>query len=301
MSRKRSRKAPERARGDLSVDSIASPASVCVSCSASVTGRYCSHCGELRADLRHDGLAHVGAELFEALTHVDGKILRSLRALLTRPGELTAAYLRGARKPYMGPVQVFLIANVVYFAMHSWRGWNALSTPLHTHLQAMPYQSFARAHALSFAAAHGLDLHVPEQFDILAKAFNALAPVYAKSLVFVWVPLYALGVALVRARRRIGALGALVFSAHVMSAFLWVWGLVILPFGERIPDVAGSAALLGALGVYQFFALKRAFGITNAGAVWRSIALVAVFSVVLFAYRLMLFLVVLHTLHLPKS
>lgn len=301
MSRKRSSKAPERARGDLTADSIASPASVCVSCSASVTGRYCSHCGELRADLRHDGLAHVGAELFEALTHVDGKILRSLRALLTRPGELTAAYLRGVRKPYMGPVQVFLIANVVYFAMHSWLGWNALSTPLNMHLHGTPYREFARAHALSFGAAHGLDLRVPEQFEILARAFDALAPVYAKSLVFAFVPLYALGAALVLARRRLGAFAALVFSAHVISALLWVWGLAFLPLGMLIPDGVVAIVLLGALGLYQFFALKRAFGITNAGAVWRAIALVAVFGVVLFAYRLMLFLVVLHTLHLPTS
>jgi hypothetical protein len=198
-------------------------------------------------------------------------------------------------------VQTFLVANVVYFAMQTWLGWNALSTPLRVQLEQMPYSRFARAHTQAFATAHGLDVTNEDHVLALAKAFDALVPVYAKSLVIALVPMYALGVSLVLLRRRVGGVAVLVFSTHVISALLWTWGLVFLPLAELFADVSMSIAILVSLAVYQFFALQRAFGLSRSAAAWRSIALVVAFGAALFAYRLLLFLVVLHTLRVPGA
>ena len=53
---------------------------------------------------------------------------------VTRPGALTVAYLRGQRKADLLPFQIFLVANVLFFAIQSVTGENVFSTTLDSHL-----------------------------------------------------------------------------------------------------------------------------------------------------------------------
>lgn len=57
---------------------------------------------------------------------------------------LTADYVRGSRKPYLAPVQLFLIANLIYFAAVSINGWNTLNTNLYTHISWTEHAPLAR-------------------------------------------------------------------------------------------------------------------------------------------------------------
>ena len=88
----------------------------CPTCNQDVATRYCPECGEqpLRPnDLTLRGLFH---QVALACTSIDGPLIRSFRCLIIRPGALTAAYLNGQRKPYTLPLQLFLLANVLFFA-----------------------------------------------------------------------------------------------------------------------------------------------------------------------------------------
>src|SRR5690606_21479332 len=81
----------------------------CPSCGAGLTGRYCAECGERstgRADLSL--LAFLKDALYE-LANADSRVWRSLRSLLLQPGRLSEEYLAGRRRPWLGPVQLFLI------------------------------------------------------------------------------------------------------------------------------------------------------------------------------------------------
>ena len=49
------------------------------------------------------------------MAHVDGRVFASFRSLLTRPGQLATDFLAGGRKAQMGPVQMFVVCNVLYF------------------------------------------------------------------------------------------------------------------------------------------------------------------------------------------
>ena len=92
--------------------STVSPAH-CVGCGAAVTGR-CADCGEHTEP--HDySMKHFVAEVLEATAHVDGRVFASFRSLLTQPGQLAADFLAGRRKTQMGPVQMFVVCNVLYF------------------------------------------------------------------------------------------------------------------------------------------------------------------------------------------
>jgi hypothetical protein len=273
----------------------------CPSCSAVIVGQHCSACGELRADRRHDGLGHLVLDLFESLTHVDGKIFRSLRALFLRPGELTVQYLRGARKLYMSPMHVFVVANIVYFLVQSWLSWKSLTTPLATQLHLQFYSEFAREHLAAFLAQNGLE------YETVAPRFDAAVRVYAKSLVFLMVPLFALGSALVCIPRTRSALTQLVAALHLYAAFLCFHAVIVGPLATALVAWRGperseaqvdnwvTSLMLVAFTLYNTGVLRRVFGFGWISAVLRALALALVFAAVLLAYRFLLFLIVLHT------
>ncbi len=277
-----------------------------MSCSAPVQGRHCSACGELRADLRREGMHHLGLELFESFTHLDGKVFRSLRALFAQPGELTRQYLRGARRPYMTPLQVFLVANLVFFLVQSWVSWNTLTTPLVVHTSMQPYSELAREHLRHFVEEHGVAL------DLVRQKFDASVVVYAKSLVLLMVPLFALGSMLVCVPRARGVLAQLVAALHLYAAFLLFQSLVMGPLAlaiarglgsdqaEAIADRVVTVLLALVLTVYNVAVLRRVFGFGRVSSIGRALLLDAVFALVLMGYRFLLFFIVLHTIDLSS-
>src|SRR4051812_20920678 len=113
-------------RGPHSLAKRAAPVWKCPTCVQNVRSAFCPDCGErplLPRDLTLRGLLD---QVVQACANIDGPLLRSFRCLLTKPGELTMAYLRGERKPYALPLQLFLVANVIFFAAQSLAGTNIL-------------------------------------------------------------------------------------------------------------------------------------------------------------------------------
>jgi hypothetical protein len=57
---------------------------------------------------------------------------------------LTAEWVRGARLPYMPPLRVFLLANVLFFLWGSAAHNNTFTTTLATHLNATRHRAVAQ-------------------------------------------------------------------------------------------------------------------------------------------------------------
>ena len=89
----------------------------CTTCSCAISTSFCPGCGEQRPSERDLTLRGLVDQMAEALSNVDSRLLRSVRCLVTRSGALTAAYLRGQRKPYILPFQLFVMANLLFFAV----------------------------------------------------------------------------------------------------------------------------------------------------------------------------------------
>jgi hypothetical protein len=88
-------------------------ARACDNCHAVLQGGFCHQCGQnAHNPLRSFG--HAVEEVFESFWHLDGRIFRTLRTLMS-PGKLAIAYLGGHRAPYVAPLRLFVILSVLTF------------------------------------------------------------------------------------------------------------------------------------------------------------------------------------------
>src|SRR6059058_2674849 len=88
----------------------------CPACKRAVVTPYCARCGEEPQAARDLTLAGVLERLVHAVTSVDARTVRTAWRLVRHPGTLTTSWIDGARRPYVAPFQLFLIANVLFVA-----------------------------------------------------------------------------------------------------------------------------------------------------------------------------------------
>jgi hypothetical protein len=86
----------------------------CKNCHSPLLGEYCHQCGQKNITDQDRRFSHLLSLFVSELTSLDGKFWRTLRALF-KPGFLAHEYLQGRRSPYLTPVSVFLLVNVLYF------------------------------------------------------------------------------------------------------------------------------------------------------------------------------------------
>ncbi|MEO8035706.1 MAG: DUF3667 domain-containing protein [Acidobacteriota bacterium] len=76
---------------------------------------FCANCGE-RQPGHHDlSVKHFGHEAFHELSHVDSKLVTTLRDLITRPGFVPREYFAGRKSRYIPPLRLFLILFAIQF------------------------------------------------------------------------------------------------------------------------------------------------------------------------------------------
>ncbi len=73
---------------------------------------FCPACGQ-ETNPKPPSMAELMQQFGGAYLSTEGALWRSLRLLLTKPGELTAQYLAGRRKHYVLPLRLFLTISVL--------------------------------------------------------------------------------------------------------------------------------------------------------------------------------------------
>lgn len=91
-------------------------ATTCQNCGTPLDDRFCSHCGQ-RAIPPRPTVRELAGDAWSELIGWDGKLARTLRLLLRRPGELTLAALEGRRARYVSPVRLYLLCSLLYFVI----------------------------------------------------------------------------------------------------------------------------------------------------------------------------------------
>ncbi len=88
----------------------------CNNCSEGMPpgARFCPGCGQSVKEVSRPWTEFVREALAE-LFDVDGRMLVSMRLLLTRPGLLTMEYVAGRRVSYTSPLRLYLVISLVFF------------------------------------------------------------------------------------------------------------------------------------------------------------------------------------------
>ena len=89
----------------------------CPNCGTPSGGQYCPTCGQR---LREELIPTVWVwmrEVMDELLLVDGRLPRTLRALLWPPGHLTLEWWRGRQASYITPLKLYLVAAIPFFSV----------------------------------------------------------------------------------------------------------------------------------------------------------------------------------------
>lgn len=281
-------------------DTAAGEPWTCPTCNLALSTQYCAACGECRLRPHDLTLRGLLSQVAQACTNLDRPIVRSFRSLMTRPGLLTTAYLEGRRKPYTLPLQLFLAANVLFFAMQSLTGAKIFSTPLDQHLQSDIWGGVAQQ-----LVAHQLKTR-QTSIDLYAPVFNEAVALNAKSLVVLMVLPFALLPAMVFHRSRRPFVAHIVFSLH-FYAFLLLFLCISLTvvgidrlFGGRGLESASFDHVLSIIelivcAVYLYIAAGKVYGARGATRILTVLSLTVAVGAIFLGYRFVLLLMTLYT------
>jgi uncharacterized protein DUF3667 len=246
---------------------------VCASCSQPLHGRYCSRCGEEAHDPTTLTVGHfVTHTLAHETLHLDGKIWRTLRLLVTRPGLLSAEYCAGRRRLYINPVRIFITAIIVYavltqggLQMSLFIGPVVLSVaPAAAPKGASISQTVERIDRYGMlerqlvAKRQSVDL----TSDATRERFHAKLDKFSEPLSFANVILVAIALHALFHRRRQLFVEHAVFSMHFMSFVLFSTllfrpALFLVNVGSRALVLVSIAAIIVWQFVYLAVAIRR--------------------------------------------
>src|SRR5689334_9585939 len=203
---------------------------MCANCGAPLLGVYCTHCGQKVKPL-DPTIRELAGDVLSEVTDIDGKLLRSVRYLFTRPGFLSREHAEGRRARYVSPLRLYLVFSALFFVAAS--------------LVAQREGMFAPENTPGPAAVAGS---------------QATFETWLPRLMFVLVPLCGLCVmAFTRSARRHYP-AHFHFSLH-LHAFWFALFAVMAPLewvvGKRVSDVMsiGRVAILLVYGVIAFRAM----------------------------------------------
>lgn len=272
---------------------------LCPSCGEHTRGRYCAACGEELRTAAVPSLASFVRDSVSDVTSVDSRLVRSLRALIARPGMLTAEFLAGRRVPYIRPLQLFLICNLYFFLLQPVLGSTGISMPLRVHLQVSPYRDLAQKMVDNRLTASGTS------FEEYQTAFDTAMRSHAPTLVIIMVPILAAFLRLLYLRTGRRYVEHLVFSAHFFAFLL----LLVPTMGLLLRGLSGLAEMAGwvpavawgdapfsiVVAAYLFLAQRRAYGSGWLATLLRTVGTFYGILGTLVVYRLFLFLATLYT------
>lgn len=271
----------------------------CPTCRTDVPTPYCAQCGE-RPIPPHDlTLRGVFQRVVHAVTSVDGRVMRTFCRLLRHPGTLTVVYMDGGRRTYASPLQLFLLANVLFFAVQSLTTTNIFGSPLESHVHTQDWSALAQS-----LLERRLE-RTRTSLEAYAPVFDRAVVLNAKSLVILMVIPFAALLPLVFLRNRRPFMAHVAFALHLYAFLLLLFSLALLVAGGHMllggaglssprVDTALSVANFAACAAYLYLAIGPAYGASGWRRPVKALVLAACVGAIVLGYRFVLFLITLY-------
>ena len=267
-------------------DVSAEPAT-CLNCGAPLAGPYCHACGQKAGSL-HVGLHDFVHDATHEFLHLDGKIVRTVKLLLTRPGLLTREFLAGRRAQYITPLRLYLTFSVVFFALaalfpsatkgalkvgRTEPGRPSVSASINNPLEEQAAKAERDTDKLGEAVMHNL----PRVMFLLMPVFALLTWAFYRRQQPYYVP-------------------HLYYSVHFHAFVFFILCVYVLLALAGGPGKIAGALLLWTTVPYHFIALRRVFGGTRGVTIGKGFAIGIVYWIAIIAALLALTLSALRSL-----
>lgn len=264
----------------------------CRNCESELGGndRFCGGCGQAVAESGDRSLARLLRSSFAEITSIDGRLWRSLRCLMFRPGFLSLEYREGRRRRYLSPVSLFLLGNLLFF----------LAPPLSDFQLSLTDQYELQPY--SFWSAQWIDAYLAESartFEEVADAYRLRVIELAKLMVIFHVPLLAAGTMAIAADKRLFYADHVVMGLHYF-AFLMIYLILVsvvlgllslaVPVEWQVGQYLGLIAVLLQF-LYVPGMLRTALGMSWFRALISTPLFVLALFITHFIYRLIQFIV----------
>ena len=223
------------------------PAS-CLNCNTALQGKFCHACGQ-KATSASVNLHDFVHEATHEFLHLDGKILNTLKLLVTKPGQLTVEFLGGRRARYISPLRVYLTFSVIFFTLAALlpRGLDgAVKVKGGTGLKGDT--QFERNLASGMNKAE-------KDADLIGNAVLKHLP----KVMFVLMPVFALVIRAFYRKQQRFYLPHLYYSVHFHAFAFLVMSVYLLVNRAGVPKPFAALLILTVI-PYHFIALRRVYG-----------------------------------------
>jgi hypothetical protein len=225
----------------------------CLNCNTRLHGKFCHACGQKAtpANVKLHDFVHEATHEF---LHLDGKILHTLKLLVTRPGQLTVEFLDGRRARYISPLRVYLTFSLIFFTLAALlpRGLEGAMQVKKDGTGLKGDTEFERRLERGFGK---IDQH-PE---LLGEAVLH----HLTKVMFVLMPVFALIVWAFYRRQQRFYIPHLYYSVHFHAFVFLVMSVYVIVNRLGVPKPVTASVILTVI-PYHFLALRRVYGGTRA-------------------------------------
>ena len=266
----------------------------CLSCSNEFEGKYCNQCGEKVIDQKDRRLVYFLGELVNAITFADSKLWKSLILIVRKPGFVSYEYVKGVRKPYMRPLSLFFLANLLYFLFPI---FNTFNTTLYHQTKSFSFLHSEEASRMVANQVEAMDISY-EEFET---RYNAKTTELSKMLLIVMVFLVAAMFSIIHIGSAKKLLAdhltiALELMIYILVACMQIFGLLLIGFkiiglGFTNSETFSSLSVIFLIGFFVYNAERNFYGFEKKRRWFNTIAVLVSFIISMFLYRAFLFFV----------
>lgn len=91
---------------------------VCQNCDTKFVGNFCPNCGQSKVDI-HRPFSVLLIDLLGNVYAFDTRVLKTLKSLFLKPGEMANDYVHGRRVRYMPPFRLYVFISFIFFLLLS--------------------------------------------------------------------------------------------------------------------------------------------------------------------------------------
>ena len=274
----------------------------CVSCQHEFTGTFCPNCGEKVLNRKELTVSYFLTQIIGELAFWDTKFFKTVKLLILKPGFLVREFNHGRRNLYTKPVQLFFIANLIYFFFQPVDTFN---TQFVYQVSGQKYSAMALNQAKQKATERSITLE--ELNDI----YNPKSSAYSKLFLVIMVLFFAVAVHLFNMKKGLFyenmiyafnfmaliLLGLFFIVAYIFKAvFLGVEYFVEIPLSVNVNAWWFSLILVLYLASTLYQMQRTIYNDRHWVSILKGIGLTLSFIVCVLVYRFFLFEVTLNSI-----